>query len=68
MMTNPPRDSHDDNFSSKSSADHQKTDLSYTERSLTAVYEGTEESNESHPGARPQEVEPTSALMRRYHR
>ena len=68
MMTKQPHDPHDDHFSPKSSVYPPKTDALNAERSLTGVYEDTEESVQNHSGARPQEVEPLAALMRRYHR
>ena len=56
-----------DSFSSNGSGHHQMADRLYTESLLTGVYE---QSVEPIPksGTRPQEGEPTSALMRRYHR
>jgi hypothetical protein len=68
IMTDPPREPHDDRYSSNDSAHHQMTDRLYEERSLMAVYEQTVEPIQNNLGTRPQEVEPTSALMRRYHR
>ena len=67
-MTNQQRYPHGDSFSSNDSAHYQTTDRLYEERSLMAVYEQNVEPISNLLGTRPQEVEPTSALMRRYHR
>ena len=66
-MTKRQRDPHDDSFSSNDSAHHQMADRLYTESLLTGVYEQSVDPIHK-SGPRPQEVEPTSALMRRYHR
>ena len=68
IMTDQQRDSHGDSISSNDSEHHQMTDRHYEERSLMAVYEQNVEPISYLLGTRPQEVGPTSALMRRYHR
>lgn len=68
IMTDQQRDSHGDSISSNDSEHDQMTDRLYEERSLMAVYGESVEPNQNYLGTRPQEVEPTSALMRRYHR
>ena len=67
-MTDQQRDPQGDNFSSNNSPHYQTTDRHYDERTLMAVYEQTVEPIQSLSGTRPEEAEPTSALMRRYHR
>lgn len=67
-MTDQQRNSQSDSFSSNDSFHHQMTDRHDEERSLMAVYEQNLEPNLNPLGTRPQEVEPTNALMRRYHR
>jgi hypothetical protein len=67
-MTDPQRDPHDESFSSNDSAHYQMTDRLYAESLLTGVHGQSVEPIHDNSGTRPQEVEPTNALMRRYHR
>jgi len=68
MMNNLPHDLPDDGAPTNGSGHAQLTDRLYAERSLMGVYEQTGDSTQKPPVTRPQEVEPNSALWRRYHR